>query len=123
MTVEGLQRVVRATLPSIIAVNWEPEGGKNQLDATVLNVLTRMSKDKDKSKSQGAPRFRSAVKLKMAAVAAERKEMVEMSSASSSADEPPLQARPQAVASPEAMAQVRAAKASRADAGHAQAQV
>ena len=32
-----------ATLPRIIAVNWEPEDGKNQLDATVTNVLARLT--------------------------------------------------------------------------------
>ena len=60
----------------IIAVSWEPDGGKNQLDATVLNVLTRLSKDKAKSQgAQGTLNLRAVVKLKMAAVAvAETKE-------------------------------------------------
>ena len=40
--VPDLQATVLATLPRLIAVNWEPEGGKNQLDATVSNVLTRI---------------------------------------------------------------------------------
>ena len=43
VNVANLQAVLLATLPRIIAVNWEPEGGKNQLDATVTNVLTRLS--------------------------------------------------------------------------------
>ena len=89
MTVADVQRVVGATLPSIIAVNWEPDGGKNQLDATVLNVLTRLSKDK--AKSQGAQgttlNLRAVVKLKMAAVAVAETKEVEMSSAA--AEEPP----------------------------------
>jgi len=41
-SVVGLQAVVLATLPRIIAVTWEPEGGKNQLEATVTNVLARL---------------------------------------------------------------------------------
>ena len=43
VTVASLQAVLLATLPRIIAVNWEPEGGKNQLDATVTNVLARLA--------------------------------------------------------------------------------
>jgi len=43
-TVEALQVALTATLPRIIAVNWEPEAGKNQLDATVNNVLSRMKR-------------------------------------------------------------------------------
>ena len=42
-SVAGLQAVLLATLPRIIAVNWEPEGGKNQLLATVTNVLARLN--------------------------------------------------------------------------------
>ena len=90
MTVADVQRVVGATLPSIIAVNWEPDGGKNQLDATVLNVLTRLSKDKAKSQgAQGTLNLRAVVKLKMAAVAVAETKEVEMSSAA--AEEPPQQ--------------------------------
>ena len=43
VSVAGLQAVLLATLPRIIAVNWEPEGGKNQLNATVTNVLARLA--------------------------------------------------------------------------------
>ena len=42
VSVAGLQTALAATLPRIIAVNWEPEGGQNQLDATVTNVLVRL---------------------------------------------------------------------------------
>ena len=92
MTVADVQRVVGATLPSIITVNWEPDGGKNQLDATVLNVLTRLSKDKAKSQgAQGTLNLRAVVKLKMASVAAAEKKEVEMSS--TAAEEPPRRAR------------------------------
>ena len=42
VSVADLQAAVLATLPRIIAVNWEPEAGKNQLEATVSNVLTRL---------------------------------------------------------------------------------
>lgn len=41
-TVEALQTAIAGTLPRIIAVNWEPEAGKNQLDATVNNVVSRV---------------------------------------------------------------------------------
>ena len=39
--VADLQAALLATLPRIIAVNWEPESGRNQLDATVANVIAR----------------------------------------------------------------------------------
>ena len=42
VSVEELQAALITTLPRIIAVNWEPEGGKHQLDATVTNVLARL---------------------------------------------------------------------------------
>jgi len=41
-TLEHLQATVSATLPRIIAVNWEPEGGKNQLEATVISIIGRL---------------------------------------------------------------------------------
>ena len=41
-SVEDVQTALATTLPRLIAVNWEPEGGKNQLDATVTNVLARL---------------------------------------------------------------------------------
>ena len=52
VTVASLQAVLLATLPRIIAVNWEPEGGKNQLDATVTNVLARLSTQASAAKPQ-----------------------------------------------------------------------
>ena len=52
VTVASLQAVLLATLPRIIAVNWEPEGGKNQLDATVTNVLARLSTQASTTKPQ-----------------------------------------------------------------------
>ncbi len=42
MSVGELQAALLATLPRIIAVNWEPESGKHQLDAAVVNVLARL---------------------------------------------------------------------------------
>jgi len=41
-TVEALQLAICTTLPLLIAVNWEPEAGKNQLDAAVNNVVSRI---------------------------------------------------------------------------------
>jgi len=58
-TVGELQAALLATLPRIIAVNWEPEGGKHQLEAAVTSVLVRL-----KAKA-GAPALKKAV-LKMA---------------------------------------------------------
>ena len=58
-TVCELQAALLATLPRIIAINWEPEGGKHQLEAAVTSVLVRL-----KTKS-GAPALKKAV-LKMA---------------------------------------------------------
>jgi len=58
-TVCELQAALLATLPSIIAVSWEPEGGKHQLEAMVSSVLVRL-----KTKA-GAPKLRKAV-IKMA---------------------------------------------------------
>ena len=43
-TVDAVQSVISSTLPRIIAVNWEPEAGKNQLDASVSNVIARYHK-------------------------------------------------------------------------------
>jgi len=57
--VDELQATLLATLPRIIAINWEPEGGKNQLDAAVATVLARL-------KTQaGAPALKKTV-LKVA---------------------------------------------------------
>ena len=42
VNVGELQAALLATLPRIIAVNWEPESGKHQLDAAVANVLARL---------------------------------------------------------------------------------
>ena len=42
VSVGELQAALLATLPRIIAVNWEPESGKHQLDAAVANVLARL---------------------------------------------------------------------------------
>ena len=39
VSIGELQAALLATLPRIIAVNWEPQGGKHQLDSTVTNVL------------------------------------------------------------------------------------
>ena len=40
---KSVQAALFATLPRIIAVNWEPESGKHQLDArAVVNVLWRV---------------------------------------------------------------------------------
>ena len=58
-TVGELQAALLASLPRIIAVNWEPEGGKHQLEAAVTSVLVRL-----KAKA-GAPALKKAV-LKMA---------------------------------------------------------
>ena len=62
--VADLQAALLATLPRIIAVNWEPESGRNQLDATVANVIAR-------TKPQtGAPVLRrSSARVTPAAVA------------------------------------------------------
>ena len=42
VSIGELQAALLATLPRIIAVNWEPQGGKHQLDAAVTNVLGRL---------------------------------------------------------------------------------
>ena len=42
VSIGELQAALLATLPRIIAVNWEPQGGKHQLDSTVTNVLARL---------------------------------------------------------------------------------
>ena len=55
VNVASLQAVLLATLPRIIAVNWEPEGGKHQLDATVTNVLARLSTQASSTKPQATP--------------------------------------------------------------------
>ena len=57
-TVYELQAALLATLPRIIAINWEPEGGKHQLEAAVTSVLMRL-----KTKA-GAPALKKTV-LKM----------------------------------------------------------
>ena len=51
LNVASLQAVLLATLPRIIAVNWEPEGGRNQLDATVTNVLARLAQARSTTKA------------------------------------------------------------------------
>ena len=58
-TISELQAALLATLPRIIAINWEPEGGKHQLEAAVISVLARL-----KTKA-GAPALKKTV-LKMA---------------------------------------------------------
>ena len=58
-TVCELQAALLATLPRIIAVNWDAEGGKHQLEAAVTSVLVRLLKTK-----AGAPALKKAV-LKM----------------------------------------------------------
>ena len=58
-TVYELQAALLATLPRIIAVNWDVEGGKHQLEAAVTSVLVRL-----KTKA-GAPTLKKTV-LKMA---------------------------------------------------------
>ena len=61
VSVGELQAVLLATLPRIIAVNWEPESGKHQLDAAVVNVQARL-----KAQPQvGAPALKKIV-LKVA---------------------------------------------------------
>ena len=57
-TISELQAALLATLPRIIAINWEPEGGKHQLEAAVISVLARL-----KTKA-GAPALKKTV-LKM----------------------------------------------------------
>merc|ERR1719482_1859816 len=42
VSIGELQAALLATLPRIIAVNWEPQGCKHQLDSTVTNVLARL---------------------------------------------------------------------------------
>ena len=59
-TVCELQAALLATLPRIIAVNWDAEGGKHQLEAAVTSVLVRLLKTK-----AGAPTLKKTV-LKMA---------------------------------------------------------
>ena len=52
-----LQAALLATLTRIIAINWEPEGGKNQLDAAVATVLARL-------KTQaGTPALKKTVRM------------------------------------------------------------
>ena len=36
--------VLVATLPAIIAVNWDPKAGKNQLEASAANIMSRLKK-------------------------------------------------------------------------------
>jgi len=43
-TIDSLQATLSTTLPRIIAVNWEPQAGKNQTDAAVANVVSRHRK-------------------------------------------------------------------------------
>ena len=58
-SVEDVQTALVATLPRLIAINWEPEGGKNQLDAMVTNVLARL---KSKSTASALKRAVNASK-------------------------------------------------------------
>ena len=55
-TVYELQAALLATLPRIIAVNWDAEGGKHQLEAAVTSVLVRL-----KTKA-GAPKLKKTVR-------------------------------------------------------------
>ena len=41
-TIINVQTALMATIPRIISVNWEPEGGRNQLEATVNTVMARI---------------------------------------------------------------------------------
>ena len=59
-TVERLQGSLLGTLPRIIAVNWEPEGGKNQLDAAVTNVLARLKTQHGRTTLKRAASTRAA---------------------------------------------------------------
>ncbi|MFL2885600.1 MAG: hypothetical protein ACJZ48_01490 [Candidatus Pelagibacterales bacterium] len=59
-SVDALRATLAATLPRIIAVNWEPEGGKHQLDAAVTNVLGRL-------KTQSGPSLKRTASAKAAA--------------------------------------------------------
>ena len=43
-TVESLKATLSSTLPQIIAVNWEPEAGKNQLEAAIVGLVARLKK-------------------------------------------------------------------------------
>ena len=43
-TIESLQATLSSTLPQIIAVNWEPEAGKNQLEAAITTLAARLKK-------------------------------------------------------------------------------
>ena len=54
-TVCELQAALLATLPSIIAVSWEPEGGKHQLEAAVSSVLVRLKRPRQEHLSSGRP--------------------------------------------------------------------
>ena len=73
VSVTSLQAVLLATLPRIIAVNWEPAGGKNQLDATVTNLLARLLAQASTTKPQATHvkmgTLRAAVRLVKAAEA------------------------------------------------------
>ena len=64
VTVAELQAALAATLPRIIAVNWEPESGKNQLDATVTNVMARLKPQA----SAPAPLRRASIKVSPAVI-------------------------------------------------------
>ena len=66
-SVAGLQAVLLATLPRIIAVNWEPEGGKNQLLATVTNVLARLNTQSTPQVKASVTAMREAIRLVRAA--------------------------------------------------------
>ena len=64
VSVEGLQAALTTTLPRIIAVNWEPQGGTNQLDAAVTNVLARLKPQA----SAPAPLRRASIKVSPAVI-------------------------------------------------------
>ena len=64
VTVAELQAALAATLPRIIAVNWEPESGKNQLDATVTNVMARLKPQA----SAPVPLKRASIKVSPAVI-------------------------------------------------------
>ena len=49
-TLAKLQSALASTLPRIIAVNWEPEAGKNQLSAAVTNIVARLERKRESVK-------------------------------------------------------------------------
>ena len=82
VSIGELQAALLATLPRIIAVNWEPQGGKHQLDSTVTNVLARL-----KTRPHG-----TALKRKVLQVTPALRQSTEAPAAVAPSTTPPAQA-------------------------------